>query len=246
MNKDQLINQSHKLRHQDYVDFCYKHKLDLDKKYFRKVYNVTAILGKEIKLTEDMIKFYYNNPNTKDLICWYILSMYAKLSESFILEYEEKLDWDRLSEYQTLSEEFIKFNKDKVNWIFISLKQSMSFNFIIEMKDYINFDYLSANLKIDFIKEFNSIYTNSTIENIKKLINWKMFIYKQPIDITFIRKYKNSLDWHVLFHVIEINKQCKKDYLEIPDDLKKYQFQCNGCYCEYLEDLESMFESIYH
>ena len=50
---------------------------------------------------------------TNDNVNWGYISIYQKLSENFIREFENKVVWHRISEYQTLSENFIREFKYK-------------------------------------------------------------------------------------------------------------------------------------
>ena len=58
--------------------------------------------------------------------------------QSFIKEFQDKVDWNYISAYQKLSESFIKKFKDKVNWDLISKYQNLSENFIKKFKHKLN------------------------------------------------------------------------------------------------------------
>lgn len=78
------------------------------------------------KLSEEfMIKF-------QDKINWRWISSFQKLSESFIRKYEDKLDMDHVSWCQVLTEDFIKEFIHKLHWRGIIECQEVSINFINE------------------------------------------------------------------------------------------------------------------
>jgi len=64
-------------------------------------------------LSEEFIR---ENKDIIDLINWYNISKYQKLSENFIREFKNKVDWDNISYYQKLSENFIREFQGKINW----------------------------------------------------------------------------------------------------------------------------------
>ena len=61
-----------------------------------------------------------------------ISSRYHDLSESFIREFQDKIEWEWVSIYQTLSEDIIREFKDKVYWGYILTEQKLSTEFIDE------------------------------------------------------------------------------------------------------------------
>ena len=103
-----------------------------------------------LKLSEDfIIKF-------QDKIDWITVSRYQKLSEDFIRKFQDKVNWDYISTYQKLSEDFIREFVFQVNWYNISEYQKLSEDFIREFQYFVNLDNISNNQKLsdDFIKEF--------------------------------------------------------------------------------------------
>ena len=56
---------------------------------------------------------------------------------SFIGEFQNKVDWDEISKYHVLSELFISAYKDKVKWHLASQYQDLSYSFIQ------NFDFIA-------------------------------------------------------------------------------------------------------
>ena len=83
-------------------------------------------------------------------------SKYQKLSENFIIEFQDKVDWDWIPKYQKLSEDFIREFQDKIYWTYISKYQKLSENFIREFQDKVDWDCISEYQKLsyEFIEEF--------------------------------------------------------------------------------------------
>jgi hypothetical protein len=61
---------------------------------------------------------------------WYNVSLYQKLSETFIAKFADKVDWNNISSNQILSEKFIEKYTDQVYWKYISQYQKLSEEFI--------------------------------------------------------------------------------------------------------------------
>ena len=66
---------------------------------------------------------------------WRKISTTRGLSESFIREFQDKVEWHFICENQILSESFIREFQDKVDWYPVSFKQVLSEDFKIEFKD---------------------------------------------------------------------------------------------------------------
>ena len=79
-----------------------------------------------------------------------------KLSESFIIKFQTKVNWYWISIEQTLSEPFIKRFQHKVNWACISIHQTLSESFIIEFQDKLYWNLISRyqTLSKPFIEKF--------------------------------------------------------------------------------------------
>ena len=86
----------------------------------------------KIKIVEeikDIEKFFDNNINNFK-VDWDYISIYQKLSESFIEKHIDKVKWNYISMFQTLSESFIEKYFDKVRWSYISKYQTLSESFV--------------------------------------------------------------------------------------------------------------------
>ena len=131
-------------------------------------------------LSESFIKEF------QDKVDWNYISEYQILSESFIKEFQDKVDWERVSEFQILSENFIKEFQDKVDWNYISIYQNLSEDFIKEFQDKINWNYISQsqNLSEDFIKEFQD------------KVDWYWISIDQNLSEDFIKEFQDKVDWY--------------------------------------------------
>ncbi len=93
----------------------------------------------------------------QDKVEWGLISYCQNLSESFIREFQDKVDWSYISIGQNLSESFIREFQDKVHWNDLSENQILSENFLLEFKDRLNYYCLVKNKKIKFSKKFKDI-----------------------------------------------------------------------------------------
>ena len=124
---------------------------------------------------------------------WEDISSHQKLSESFIREFQDKIDWEWISIYQNLSEDFIREFQHKVNWYWISIYQNLSENFIREFQDKVNWYRISVHQKLSepFIREF------------QHKVNWNRILKYQKLSNEFIEEFKDRLylsmikdSWH--------------------------------------------------
>ena len=111
----------------------------------------------KIKIIEeitDIEKFFDENKDNFG-INWTYISMYQKLSESFIGKHKDKVNWTYISMYQKLSEEFIEKHCNKVNWNFISNYQILSEEFIDKYSNKVNWFCISKYQKLseEFIEK---------------------------------------------------------------------------------------------
>lgn len=95
------------------------------------------------------IQFYKRNKYFLKNIKKLHISKYLKLSETFIREFQDRVDWEWISYCQILSEDFIReFQEDFsgrgicVDWKWISRNQKLSEDFIREFHDCVNWDFI--------------------------------------------------------------------------------------------------------
>ena len=147
--------------------------------------------------------------NYKGLITkkqWEDISKHQKLSESFIRDFQDKVNWAGISRHQKLSEPFIRDFQDRVDWYWNSERQKLTESFIHEFQDKVNWDLISKYQKLSepFIHEFqNKVY-------------WWYISKYQKLSNEFIGKFKNRLDldeikdsWH--YKTTEEKKQAVMD-----------------------------------
>jgi len=87
---------------------------------------------------------------------WKGVSRFQKLSEKFIIKFEDRVDFESITQYQynRLSINFIRKYQNKMEWEYISRKKSLPEDFMIEFKDKLNWKSISRfqYLEYDFIK----------------------------------------------------------------------------------------------
>ena len=127
-----------------------------------------------------LYKFIQINKN----VDWLYISVYYKLSENFIREFQDKVDWYYISEYQILSEDFIREFQNEVVWRYISKYQNLSENFIREFQDKVYWTYISKykNLSENFIRE------------LKDKIDWEIISKYQKLSSEFIEEFDLNID----------------------------------------------------
>jgi hypothetical protein len=117
------------------------------------------------------------------------VTVYQKLSASFIREFSEKVDWHLISKYQPLSESFIREFKDSVIWYDIAKYQKLSSSFRKEFGIEIpknSWLYTSSSKKLKYIKE----NTNYEVLNDKYIIAYKSVQYNYYSTFNFQYKYE--------------------------------------------------------
>ena len=80
--------------------------------------------------------------------CWYMISVYQKLSELFIRKYSRTLVWRYISRYQRFSEKFIDENIDKIYFSELLINKNIK---------------LSEKFIEKYITEFEKAYVKSLI-----------------------------------------------------------------------------------
>ena len=137
---------------------------------------------------------------------WREISMFQKLSEDFIREFQDNVDWECISMCQNLSESFIREFQDNVNWNYISGSQKLSEDFIREFQDDVNWEWISGYQKLsnEFIREF------------KYKVDWYCISKYQKLSNEFTEEFKDKLDlnkikesWH--YKTTEEKKQAVID-----------------------------------
>ena len=130
-------------------------------------------------LPESFIREFQNK------VDWYFISKRQKLSESFIREFQDNVKWLDISACQKLSESFIREFQDKVNWNCISECQKLSESFIREFQDKGDWCWISMCQKLSesFIREFQD------------KVNWSCISEYQKLSESFIREFQDNVKW---------------------------------------------------
>jgi hypothetical protein len=147
----------------------------------------------------------------KDIVDWYYISEYQKLSEGFIREFKNEFDWGHISEFQKLSEDFIREFQDKVHWWDISIYQKLSEDFIREFQDKVNWRCISTYQKLSegFIREF------------KDKVSWTHISMYQKLSENFIREFQDKVYWYNISKYQKLSEGfiCRMEFnLEINPD----------------------------
>ena len=144
----------------------------------------------KIKIIEEIPnieKFFDENINNF-VIDWYYISMFQKLSESFIEKHIDKVNWGYISGHQKLSEEFIEKHKDKVYWYYISIHQTLSEEFIDKYKDKVDWCWISSNQTLS--EEFIGKHIDK--------VDWHNISIYQTLSEEFIEKHIDKVDWYYI------------------------------------------------
>lgn len=93
------------------------------------------------------------------LLDWKNISQYQRLSETFIIEFQDYLDWEKIAQYQKLSAGFIKDHVHILNMKLVSRHQQLDTGAIEVLKDHLDmkliFQYqeLGENFVREHIRE---------------------------------------------------------------------------------------------
>ena len=147
---------------------------------------------------------------------WVDISADQKLSESFIREFQDKVDWLNISASQKLSEDFIREFKNEINWYCISAHQKLSENFIREFKNYVYWHCISVFQKLseNFIREFQD------------KVDWDYISEYQKLSENFIREFKDKLNLNKIKYSCHYKTKKKKKQAVIDTGL----YECHEDY----------------
>ena len=187
--------------------------------------NIITVL-KNQKLEETVMREMIDQQHLKTDIEFLTLIRTQRLSDSFLEDYQHKLNWSWISCYQILSEDSIRKFKDHLKWEFISYKQLLSIDFILEFSDYIDWFTIMKNpfLRLDFIPrcqqylDWNSVSLFMTINKplLKKYqerLNWKLISSERVLSEDIIIEFEEDINFE-LFLKNEKQHQVYKYYSE--------------------------------
>lgn len=149
--------------------------------------NVNDVL-KNQTLDDNIIRMMIEQKYISSECDFFSLIQSQKLSDSFMEEYQQKLNWSWISCYQILGEDTIKKFKEQVDWTFISYKQLLSIDFILEFHDYIDWYTIMKNpfLQLDFIIRC------------QQYLDWDSVSQHMTINIPLLKKYQERLNWDLI------------------------------------------------
>ena len=153
-----------------------------------------------------------------DMVDWYDVSSFGKLSHDFITKYQDYVIWEELTNYQDLKPQTLHDFADRFNWnlllhyqkipeqliilhggkisarawhTYIPRFQSLSDQFILKYKDSLD---MCMVYKYQKLSEQTIDYLLHTGHNIK----WNIISQYQPLTPAMICKYKNYIN---MFHL---------------------------------------------
>ena len=87
-------------------------------------------------LSENLLREVINNVYNE--IHWNGLMQSSKLSESFLLEFQDKFKWFNISTSKYISDEFINKYKDKIDWKQLTTYHILTKDFVIRFQEKAN------------------------------------------------------------------------------------------------------------
>ena len=141
----------------------------------------------------------------KDRLNWEKISLYQKLSETFMISMKEYLDWTPIFKYVHLSKKLLLECKNYIDWdVFCNIGDKLlkDEDFIRELKDYIIWENILNNAYSDYFLEEHKEYIN--LEDISD--------FSKKVGYDFIEKYKNNLDWYHLLRTKLFTEDKIKEY----------------------------------
>jgi len=129
------------------------------------------------KLSESFIEQF------QDKVQWEYISCYQKLSEKFIAKFENKVNWRKISWSQNLSESFVETFQHKVNWYCISKHQKLSESFIEKFQDVVHWKSISECQKLSqrLITKFIDNVSKDGVARFQKLSDNYRQKFKLPV-----------------------------------------------------------------
>ena len=141
----------------------------------------------------------------------------TKISFGFIFENREKAwDWNALSKNSSIKWDETKLRellkdseiKSSISWDDVVSKRELHFNdALLDLMKDINFSWFNLSSNPSFIPSIDSL--KQACEKGAE-INWSALSKNQQIDLSFVREYKDFLDWKILTSnkkVVDINEE---------------------------------------
>ena len=179
-----------------------EHKGKYMRKYRNRLNFSLISVREDIMLDDDMIQSFIDEKWD-----WAALSANqgTNITFNFIFNNrEKKWDWCALSKNSTIKwvdaklPELLKDSeiKTSISWDDVVAKKELHFDdSILDLMSGINFSWLALTSNLSFIPSVKTI-KNAIIENAD--INWSALSKNQHLDQSFVREFKNYLDWTLL------------------------------------------------
>lgn len=226
LNKDinQIIFNSLSLPDKyNFYKYCIKNKLQDElqyiEKYFESLHYISAhnwvdiIIRNEGNLSENLLDRYKEN------LDWYIVCIYHKLSEKFILSHRKYLNWRPVIMHQQITKSILELYWNDLDWGIVSSSKFMTEELIEQYKKKIKWNYIKLeNPSDNFLNLYGDKinWSNITFKDLKKYskyekyVDWTMVSYHEQLPEDFIRKHKEQLDWNF----ISSNQHLSDEFVE--------------------------------
>jgi hypothetical protein len=171
-------------------------------------------IREDINIDDDMVQSFIEEEWN-----WKALSANnsTKISFGFIFENREKAwDWNALSKNSSIKWDETKLRellkdseiKSSISWDDVVSKRELHFNdALLDLMKDINFSWFNLSSNPSFIPSIDSL--KQACEKGAE-INWSALSKNQQIDLSFVREYKDFLDWKILTSnkkVVDINEE---------------------------------------
>ena len=170
----------------------------------------TEILIENENLPEEILVEY------KEIVDWYIVCLYQKISESFMDKWATYINWGPISLHRKLSDEFIIRHQNELNWSYLSNSGNLSENIVNIFPKKVDWNLLVVDkYSIDFLKHYQDKinwhevqFKNIEIYEIfKSHINWERLSYHNELTESFIRRFQDRLSWDFISSHQKLSKE---------------------------------------
>jgi len=213
----------------NFYKYCIKDKLNDEliyiENYFESLHNISRhewieiIISNEGNLHEDLLHKYKEN------LDWYIVCIYHKLSEKFILNHREYINWRPVVMHQQITKPILDLYWNDLDWGTVSSSRFMTEELIEKYNEKIDWNYIKLdNPSDDFLNKYcdKINWSHITFNNLERYsqyeehVDWTMISYHEKLPEDFIRKHQDKLDWNFL----SSNQQLSNEFInEFKDKL---------------------------
>lgn len=200
------------------------------------------------ELSEEFIR---KNIEKFDQTCWNNLCKKQALTTTFIQEFPDKIQWNYVSQNLKLTDEQLRIFKDKINWgTLINYGRSMNELLLKEFENEFEYDewedILNLPTKFNLSQAFKDYIKKKTKKgkNVKKEIveindfkdeklipkdanGWKLFLQKNTVSESFIRKYHEHFSESLWFITVKKSKLSTDFIKEFEENISWIPFSYN-------------------